>query len=74
MGTDTSTQKQQIKTAQDKVDACTIRAPHDGLITAVNFQTGDNYTGGSIVDVQDDSAFYVDACGSVRCTGCQKRS
>jgi len=61
MGTDTSAQKQQIKAAQDKVDACTIKAPHDGLITAVSFQTGDNYTGGSIVDVQDDSAFYVDA-------------
>ena len=61
MGTDTSTQKQQIKAAQDKVDACTIKAPHDGIVTAVNFQAGDTYSGGSIIDVQDDSAFLVDA-------------
>lgn len=61
MGTDTSSQKQQINAAQDKVDACTIKAPHDGIITAVNFQAGDNYTGGAIVDVQDDSAYLVDA-------------
>lgn len=51
----------QIKQYTDQIDDCTVVAPMDGVITAVNVSEGNMYTGSTIATIQDISAYEVTA-------------
>lgn len=56
-----NTNKQQIETYEEQIAACTVTAPIDGVVTAVNLEVGDNYNGSAILTIEDDSSFIVEA-------------
>jgi multidrug efflux pump subunit AcrA (membrane-fusion protein) len=49
----------QVDEAQDAIDNCGITAPISGVVTAVNAQAGDTYTGGTLVQIDDTSAYTI---------------
>ncbi len=55
-------QKKQVQEAEEKLGECVITSPITGVITAVNVEAGDTYTGESVLFVvQDLSRFIVEA-------------
>ncbi|MBR6004502.1 MAG: HlyD family efflux transporter periplasmic adaptor subunit, partial [Lachnospiraceae bacterium] len=55
----TRTVEKQISTYEEQIDSCTITAPFDGVVTAVNFEKGDVYTGTAVARVEDINSFEV---------------
>lgn len=51
--------QKQIDEAQKNLDQCAVTATMDGLVTAVNVTEGDSYSGGSLLQIEDTSAFTV---------------
>lgn len=51
--------QKQVDEAQDNLDQCAVTAPMDGLVTAVNVEDGDSYSGGDLVQIEDTSAYTV---------------
>lgn len=49
----------QRKQYQDQVDACVVKAPYDGVVTAVNVYEGNMYTGTPILTLQDISGLEI---------------
>ena len=49
----------ELKKAQKDLDASTVVAEADGIITAVNVKPGDKYKGDAIAVIQDDSTYRV---------------
>lgn len=53
---------EQIKELEDQLAACTVVAPFDGVITSLNVDAGDKYTGTvALAVIEDDSAYEVTA-------------
>lgn len=56
------TQKKQVQEVEEKLGECVITSPIDGVITGINVEERDNYTGESpLFVVQDTSQFMVEA-------------
>ncbi|MCR5311679.1 MAG: HlyD family efflux transporter periplasmic adaptor subunit [Lachnospiraceae bacterium] len=51
--------KQQIAAYEEQLDACTVTAPFDGVITAVNYEVGDTYAGVALMTIEDVSRYVV---------------
>lgn len=49
----------QVEEAQENLDKCTIIAPISGVVTALNVEEGDTYSGGDVVQIDDLSSFTV---------------
>ncbi len=52
---------QAVTQAKDQLAKATVKAPADGVVTAVNVKVGDTYTGGVILVIQDVSGYKVSA-------------
>lgn len=56
----TSTLEKQIDSYNDQIDACTVTAPFDGMVTALNAEVGDTYSGmAALATVEDVSGFEI---------------
>lgn len=55
------TDKQQIKKYEEQIEECTVTAPMSGIITAVNVEAGDTYSGAAIVTIEDTSDYEISA-------------
>ncbi len=53
--------EQDVEKIKKQMSYLTVTAPSDGIITAVGVKAGDNYSGGEIAVLQDDSGFKVSA-------------
>ncbi len=51
--------KLQIETYEEQIEACTVTAPFDGIVTAVNVNPGDTYSGMGIATIEDVSKYVV---------------
>lgn len=51
--------RQQISSYQKQIDACTVTAPISGIITAVNVEAGDNYTGMAVATIENNVGYEV---------------
>lgn len=58
---DTSTQEAQVRQYQKQVDNGVLYAPFEGTITSINYEAGENYTGGTILTLQDCSSYEIEA-------------
>ncbi|MCR5503498.1 MAG: HlyD family efflux transporter periplasmic adaptor subunit [Lachnospiraceae bacterium] len=54
-------EKLQIKNYQKQIDECVVTAPISGVVTSVGVEQGKLYTGASIVTIDDDSAYEIEA-------------
>ena len=51
----------QLKQYQDQVEACTVKATMDGVITAINVAEGGKYSGSTVATIEDDSSYEITA-------------
>ncbi len=51
--------KLQIANYEEQIEACIVKAPFDGIVTAVSAKEGDMYTGLSIATIEDISEFVI---------------
>lgn len=51
--------KKRVEEAKENLEACAITAPIDGIITAVNAESGDTYSGGTLVQIDDVSGYRI---------------
>ena len=58
---DTSTQEAQVRQYQKQVDNGILYAPFEGTVTSINYEAGENYTGGAVLTLQDCSAYEIEA-------------
>lgn len=54
------TEKDQIAKLEDQIEACVVKAPFAGVVTSVNVEAGDTYTGTAIVTIEDNSAYEIE--------------
>lgn len=59
--TATDSQEETVENYETQLENCTLVAPMDGVITSLNFASGDTYTGGELLVIQDNSNFIVSA-------------
>ncbi|MCI5585044.1 MAG: HlyD family efflux transporter periplasmic adaptor subunit [Lachnospiraceae bacterium] len=59
--TSTLSDEQKVKTYQEQLENCVLKAPISGVITAVNAKAGDTYNGGALFTIEDVSAYEVSA-------------
>lgn len=52
-------QQEQVDNLAEQIGNATVKAPVSGLVTAVNYEVGDNYNGADICVIQNVSAFDV---------------
>lgn len=57
--TGTSSMELQISALEDQLEACSVTAPFDGMITSLNAEAGDMYSGMVIASVEDVSAYEI---------------
>lgn len=57
----TVNEKRNIAELQEKIDSCEIRASIGGLVTAVNFNAGEFYTGGALITIENTTDYEVSA-------------
>lgn len=55
------TEADQVESLKEQIEDCTILAPADGVVTALNVEKGEKFAGGDVVTVQDDTSFIVSA-------------
>lgn len=53
--------KQQIKKYEKQIEACTVTAPMSGIITEINVEAGDTYSGAVIAVIEDTSDYEISA-------------
>lgn len=58
---DTTAQKNQVELYEDQLAEGIVTAPISGIVTALNYETGDTYLQGTIITIQDCSAYEVEA-------------
>lgn len=61
LGLTTSTQEAQVENYQKQLESADVYAPISGIVTALNYEAGDTYSGGVIVTIQDCSSFEIEA-------------
>lgn len=49
----------QVEDAEKALENCTVTAPISGIVTAVNVENGDTYSGGNMFQIDDTSSFTV---------------
>ncbi len=54
-------EKQQVKTYEEQLDNCTVKAPISGVVTELNVEAGDIYNGASIAVIENIEGFEVTA-------------
>lgn len=54
-------EKKQIEEYEEQLSDCTVYAAMDGVITSLSVEEGENFSGGSIYEIQDLSSFVVKA-------------
>lgn len=54
-------EKEKIKEYKEQLEDCVVKAPISGVVSVVNVEEGDHYNGGTIVTIDDASAFEVSA-------------
>ena len=57
----TDTDKTKVKQYEQQLEKGVLTAPFGGTITAVNFEAGDTYTAGTLVRLQDCTAYEIEA-------------
>ncbi len=57
----TDTEKQQIEKYQEQLELGILTSPMNGVVTAVNYQNGSTYNGGTILTIQDCSSYEIEA-------------
>lgn len=53
--------KQQIKKYEEQIEECTVTAPMSGIITEINVEAGDTYSGAIIAVIEDTSDYEISA-------------
>lgn len=53
--------QQKIRSYEEQIEDCTVKAPMSGVVTAVNIEKGDVYNGTAILTIEDDSAYEIAA-------------
>lgn len=53
--------KQQIKKYEEQIEECTVTAPMSGIITEINVEAGDTYSGTVIAVIEDTSDYEISA-------------
>lgn len=53
--------KQQIKKYEEQIAECTVTAPMSGIITEINVEAGDTYSGATIAVIEDTSDYEISA-------------
>lgn len=53
--------KNQIEQYEEQLENCTVTAPIAGVITAVNVEAGDTYSGTTLLTIEDNSSYEVSA-------------
>lgn len=51
--------RKQVEEAREALDQCSVTAPISGIVTAVNAEAGDVYSGDSLLQIDDTSAYVV---------------
>lgn len=51
--------KKQVEQAQENLEDCVVKSEMSGMVTAINVEAGDTYSGGTIVQLDDTSSFTV---------------
>lgn len=51
--------QKQVEQAEENLAKCEITAPIAGVVTAVNVEAGDTYSGGSLIQIDDTSSYTV---------------
>lgn len=55
------TDKQTIRQYEDQIEECTVTAPMSGIITELNVEAGDTYSGSVIATIEDTSSYEISA-------------
>lgn len=53
--------KRQIKKYEEQIEECTVTAPMSGIITEINVEAGDTYSGTAIAVIEDTSDYEISA-------------
>lgn len=61
LSSDVSEQESKVKEYQSQLDEGILYAPISGTVTAVNYEAGDTYDGGTIITIQDCSSYEIEA-------------
>ncbi len=59
LGLSADAQEKQVENYEKQLVQTTVTSPISGIVTAVNYEAGDAYTGGAIVTVRDISSFEI---------------
>lgn len=51
--------QKQVDEAQKNLESCSVTAPISGIVTAVNVEEGDTYSGGDMFQIDDNSGYTV---------------
>lgn len=51
--------QKKVEEAQEALEKCAVAAPIAGMVTAVNVENGDNYAGGTLVQIDDTSGYTI---------------
>ena len=57
----TSSIENQIDQVKDQIDACTVKAPIDGIVTSLGVTEGSSYAGTAVAVIEDISAYEITA-------------
>lgn len=55
-----SNEEEQVENLTKQIESCTIEAPIDGVITSLGVESGETFSGGDVVTVQDNQSFLVE--------------
>ena len=51
--------KNQIEQYEEQLENCTVTSPISGIVTAINIEVGDNYSGSAIATIEDISSYKI---------------
>lgn len=51
--------QKKVEEAQEALEKCAVTAPIAGMVTAVSVEAGDNYAGGTLVQIDDTSSYTI---------------
>ncbi|MGN0156063.1 MAG: efflux RND transporter periplasmic adaptor subunit [Lachnospiraceae bacterium] len=58
-GTTGLSDKQQIEEYKEELEDCTVKAPFAGIITSINVEEGEQYSGNAIATIEDISSYKI---------------
>lgn len=57
----TTNEEKQVEQYQKQLDSAMVYAPISGVVTAIHYEAGDTYNGGTIITIQDCSSYQIEA-------------